>query len=147
MINRISPSSTRFLSTELNDDVLLLQIEESVLSGECLHEILWLAIRDAITANTSASVIVISLGNVKQLTSLTVSVFLRAVRLSAQHSISLRLCEMSAGIRNVFKILRLDGTKLVIVDTIEEGIAQGSKVPTLFDAYLGWEEDLSGLDL
>jgi hypothetical protein len=59
---------------------------------------------------------------------------------------SLRLCEMSAGIRNIFKILHLDGTKLVIVDTVEEGIAPVPKVPTLLDAYHGWADDLSSLD-
>ena len=134
MIDRDFSTSQGFLSIELHKNLLLLRIEEPCLGGECLNEMLFLAIRDSIASHAQATAVAISFANVNQLTSLTVSVLLRAERYATKQGMSMQLCEMRPGIRNVFKILHLDGTKFTITESPFDVLSQHVR-PSLLDAY------------
>lgn len=133
MANSAQSNNPLFL-TQTREGVLELEITEPFLRGECLHEMLWLALRDTIDQHRKPCLI-IDFQNVKQVTSLTVAVLLRTLNLVDERSISMGLCEMSDGIRQVFKMLHLDGTTLSISDTKSDALSRFENRPTLFDAW------------
>ena len=135
MPNDFDSSVCRYISLQPQDDCLLARIEERHLAGIGQHEVLWLAFRDIINANTTYNTMLISFSEVTHLTSLTVSMLLRIKQLAARQSLNLLLCEMNPGIRKIFKVLHLDGTMFEIIDSLEYTMAPGRTSPSYHDVF------------
>lgn len=103
-----------------NRHLLVATVEEARLTGECMHEVLWLSMREMIRETPSATTLVISFQHVSHITSLTISTLLRIQRFATDRGIGLSLTDVSDGMREVFRILRLDGTVLSIEGTYAE---------------------------
>ena len=114
-IKRIGP-----ISVHSEGRVLELRIEEPSLFGPDAHEILWLAVCDAVDAHPPETQVIIDFKNVKHVTSSTISVLVRIRRYIKQESKRLGLFGMNSNVRNVFKMMRLDGKVFLIFDTKDE---------------------------
>jgi anti-anti-sigma factor len=72
--------------------------------------------------NEQPSHVIVSFNNVSRCSTETINILLKALKRLRQYEARLSLCSMRAPIREVFKVLNLDGTVFPIYNTASDAI-------------------------
>ena len=107
----------RYFSVDRREDAIIATITDAHLNSAALADFITLELLEML--KTGPVLLVIDFQNVKSISSSAIDGFLHVVR---QSNVPLRLCSMSASLREIFRIIKLDGTVFEIFDSVEDAL-------------------------